>query len=93
MEVINDSTRRYVLLDLLLINKEQMIKNVMVKDSLGYHKHDVVEFIMLSEESKKKKSELHPWFSEKQMLVFLGHILRIPLEIALESKRSGYFLT
>lgn len=70
MEVINDSTRRYVLLDLLLINKEQMIKNVMVKDSLGYHKHDVVEFIMLSEESKKKNQSYIPGFQKSKCWSF-----------------------
>lgn len=66
MQVINDWTRRYALLDLLLINKEQMFKNVMVKDSLGYHKHDAVEFIICKVESKKKNQSYIPGFQKSK---------------------------
>lgn len=54
MQVINDSTRRDALLDLLLVDKKEMVENVKVKDNLGYRKHEAVEFIIHREESKEK---------------------------------------
>lgn len=54
MQVINDSTRRDALLDLLLVDKEEMVENV--KGSLGYSKHEAVEFMIHRREQEKKQN-------------------------------------
>lgn len=64
MQVINDSPRRDDLLDLLLVDKEEMLENVKVKDSPGYSKYEAAELMIHREKSKKKEAELQPWTSE-----------------------------
>lgn len=37
---MNDSTRRDAPLNLLLMDKEEMVVNIKIKDSFGYRKHE-----------------------------------------------------
>ncbi|KAJ7422549.1 hypothetical protein WISP_37385 [Willisornis vidua] len=45
--VIEKSTRRVVVLDLVLTNKERLVGDVKVKDSLGCSDHEMVKFEIL----------------------------------------------
>lgn len=52
MQVINDQTNEYALLDLLLTNKEEEDGDVKAKSSLGCSSHEIMEFKVLREGEK-----------------------------------------
>ena len=52
MEMVKEMTRRGVLLDLVLTNKEGLVKDVKAKGSLGCSSHEMVEFKILCGKSK-----------------------------------------
>ena len=47
MQVVEKPTRRGVLLDLVLMNKEGLVEDVKVEGSLGCSDHEMVEFRIL----------------------------------------------
>jgi len=49
LHVIEEPTRRGVMMDLVLTNKERLVGNVKVKVSLGCRDHEMVEFKILRE--------------------------------------------
>ncbi|XP_048787424.1 uncharacterized protein LOC125686903 [Lagopus muta] len=54
MQVVEESMRRGVLLDLILTNREGLVREVKVRGSLGCSDHEMVEFKILSGRSKAK---------------------------------------
>ena len=52
IQVVEESTRGAVLLDLVLTNRDGLVKEVKVGDSLGCSDHEMVEFKILSGRSK-----------------------------------------
>ena len=54
MQVVEEPTRGRVLLDLVLTNKEGLVREVKVRGSLGCSYHKTVEFKTLSERTKPK---------------------------------------
>ena len=54
MQVVEEPTRGGVLLDLILTNKEGLVKEVKVEGSLGCSDHEMVEFKILSGRSKAR---------------------------------------
>ena len=47
LQVIEEPTRRGAMLDLVLTNREGLVGNVTLKDSLGCSNHEMVEFDIL----------------------------------------------
>ena len=54
MQVVEEPTRWGVLLDLVLSNRNGLLRDVKVEGSLGCSDHEMVEFKILCERSKTK---------------------------------------
>jgi len=76
--VIEEPTRRGVMLDLVLANKEGLVGNVKVKGSIGCSDHEMVEFRILRA-TRRVRSKLATLNFRRADFGLLRHLLgRVP---------------
>lgn len=87
LQVIEETTRRGSMLDLILINKEELMGNVKIKGSLGCNYHEMVQFGILraARRNHRKLSILD--FRRADFFLFSDLLGRIPWDEATEGRR------
>ncbi|GAB0190799.1 hypothetical protein GRJ2_001545200 [Grus japonensis] len=88
LQVIEEPTRRGVMLDLILTNKEGLVGDVKLKGNLGCSDHEMVEFRILRA-ARRAHSKLTTLDCRRADFGLFRHLLgRIPWDKALEVKRG-----
>ncbi|GAB0209097.1 hypothetical protein GRJ2_003375400 [Grus japonensis] len=85
-QVVEEPTRRGVLLDLVLTNKEGLVGDVKVGGSLGCSDHEMVEFRILRGRSRTMSRITTLDFRRANFGLFKDLLGRIPWDRALEGK-------
>ncbi|GAB0205898.1 mitochondrial enolase superfamily member 1 [Grus japonensis] len=86
LQVIEESTRRGAMLDLILTNKEGLVGDVKLKGSLGCSDHEMVEFRILRA-ARRAHSKLNTLdFRRADFGLFRDLLGRIPWDKALEGR-------
>lgn len=61
-QVTEEPIKQCALLDLILISREELVREVMLVSSLGCGDHEIVKFRILRGEQSKKKQGHNPGF-------------------------------
>ncbi|GAB0205489.1 hypothetical protein GRJ2_003014500 [Grus japonensis] len=86
LEVIEESTRRGAMLDLLLTNKEGLVGDVKLKGSLGCSDHKMVEFRILRATRRVHSKLTALDFRRADFGLFRDLLGRMPWDKALEGR-------
>ncbi|GAB0203429.1 hypothetical protein GRJ2_002808500 [Grus japonensis] len=88
LQVIEEPMRRGAMLDLALTNKEGLVGNVKLKDSLGCSDHEMVEFKILRAARRVHSKLTTLDFKRADFGLFRDLLGRIPWDRALEGRRA-----
>ncbi|GAB0182327.1 hypothetical protein GRJ2_000698000 [Grus japonensis] len=80
--------RRGAMLDLVLTNKEELVRNVKLKGSLGCSDHEMVEFKILRAERRAHSKLGTLDFRRADFGLFRDLLSRVPWDKALEGRRG-----
>lgn len=62
-QVTEEPTKQCALLDLILISREELVREAMLVSSLGCSDHEIVKFRILRGRSRAKRVGPQPWIS------------------------------
>lgn len=85
-QVMENPTRRGVLLEHVLTNKERLVGDVKVEDSLGYHDHEIMELSIMLGRSRAIRSITTLDFRRANFSLFREFLGRILWEQAVEGR-------
>ncbi|GAB0187151.1 hypothetical protein GRJ2_001180400 [Grus japonensis] len=88
LQVIEEPTRRGVMLDLVLTNREGLVGNVKLKGSLGCSDHEMMEFKILRAARKVHSKLTTLDFGRADFGLFRDVPGRVPWDRALEGRRD-----
>lgn len=80
VHVMEETTKRVVLMDLVLINKEGLVGDVKVGGSLGCSDHEIAEIRNCGEEARQEVG-LQPWISGEPTSFFQRTYLMVSHEL------------
>ncbi|GAB0176076.1 hypothetical protein GRJ2_000072800 [Grus japonensis] len=86
LQVIEEPTRRGAMLDLILINKEELVGNVKLKGSLGCSDHEMVEFKILRAARRVHSKLTTLDFRKADFCLFRDLLGGVPWDKALERR-------
>ena len=84
---MEEPTRKGALLDLMLMKNKELVRDMKIKESLGYSHHEMMEFKLLREGSREKSRTTVLDFRRADFILFRALIGRISWATAL--KRGG----
>jgi len=71
-QLVRKPTRQGTPLDLLFMNREELVGDVIVGDSLGHSNHEITDLLILKEVRRGVQQNCLPWTSGGQTLAYLG---------------------
>jgi len=83
-QVLSEPTRKDALLDLLFVNREGLVRDVMVSGCLGHSDHDMIEFKTVSVMRKKDSRVATLDIRRANFKLFRELFSRVPWESAFE---------
>ncbi|GAB0186660.1 hypothetical protein GRJ2_001131300 [Grus japonensis] len=86
LQVIEEPTRRGAMLDLVLTNKEGLVRNVKLKGTLGCSDHKMVEFKILRAARRANSKLTTLDFRRTDFGLFRDLLGRVPWDKALEER-------
>lgn len=84
---MEEPTRKGALLDLMLMNTEELVRDMKVKESFGCNDYEMMEFKILREGRREKSKTTALGFRRADFILFRVLLGRIPWAMAL--KRGG----
>lgn len=75
--MLSEPKRKDALPVLLFVNREGLVRDVVIGGCLGHSDHEMIEFKIFRAMGKKRTAELLPWISREQNLSYLGSYFKI----------------